>query len=454
VNQSTQSQDKRLTDSLPQEHPLESLLLELRQREQRPGNLFVTNVMNALDAIWEQRARSLLMMIGMMIGVASVIGGITLGQGVGTFLDNSILSQGTTTIQIQEQFNASGGAGTKQPQPLSRRDLQSLGNLPHVTAASPVIQMAGGRPLIYGNKNWLPNSMEAVSTGFQTIQNWQVAQGFWFSQAQQASGDRVVVLGSTTVQHLFGSSVSNPVGRQVQISGQIFRIVGVLAPKGGFDLDDVVFMPYTTAIMRVLQGTNNSFFEIDVSADAVGNINQVVQEINFALDGNHRIPANGLADFQTITAQQQIQQEDQSVMVIGGALLGVAAISLVVAGVGIMNIMLVSVTERTREIGIRISVGARRRDIRNQFLIEALFQCLPGGLAGMLLGVVVGWLLIRVIISAAAGVSISGSIPFGVTPAILVVPFVVSAGVGLIFGLYPAIRASRLDPIIALRRTK
>ncbi|MBA2396152.1 MAG: ABC transporter permease [Ktedonobacteraceae bacterium] len=454
MNQSIQSQDKRLTDSLPQEHPLESLLLELRQREQSPGNLFATNVMNALEAIWEYRARSLLMMLGMMIGVASVIGGITLGQGVGTFLDNSILSQGTTTIQVQEQFKASGGAGTKQPQPLSHRDLQSLGNLPHVAAASPVIQMAGGRPLIYGNKNWQPNSMEAVSTGFQTIQNWQVAQGFWFSQAQQTSGDRVVVLGSTTVQHLFGSSVSNPVGKQVQISGQIFRIVGVLASKGGFDLDDVVFMPYTTAVMRVLQGTNNSFFEIDVSADTVGNIDQVVQEITFALDGNHHIAVNGLADFQTITAQQQIQQEDQSVMVIGGALLGVAAISLVVAGVGIMNIMLVSVTERTREIGIRISVGARRRDIRNQFLIEALFQCLPGGLAGMLLGVVVGWLLIRVIINAAAGVSISGSIPFSITPAILIVPFVVSAGFGLIFGLYPAIRASRLDPIIALRRTK
>ncbi len=179
------------------------------------------------------------------------------------------------------------------------------------------------------------------------------------------------------------------------------------------------------------------------------------QEITTALEQNHRIPKGQPDDFQTQTSTQILQEENQATQAISILFAGIAAISLTVGGVGIMNIMLVSVTERTREIGIRISVGARRRDIRNQFLIEALLLCVAGGVIGLLLGMFVGWLMISVIISALTrGLAGSVQVPLIISPTILILPFAVSVGIGLVFGLYPAVRASRLDPIVAIRRAR
>jgi putative ABC transport system permease protein len=169
---------------------------------------------------------------------------------------------------------------------------------------------------------------------------------------------------------------------------------------------------------------------------------------------NHRIPFGGSNDFEVRTSVQIILQEDQYTQVITNVLTSMATISLTVAGIGIMNIMLVSVTERTREIGIRMSVGARRRDIMNQFLIEALFLCLLGGVISLLIGVLVGWLMASVVVGFVVRSSASGQLPLVITPATVILPFAVSAGVGIIFGLYPAIRASRLDPIVALHRAR
>ena len=435
-----------------QETSLQSLLQELRTRGDDQGSLIGASLGSAVEAVWANRMRSLLTILGIVIGIAAVIGALTLTQGVGAYIDNTILSQGANTIYVWTGGDGNGGSRPQQVQPLSTRDLQSLRNLPHVAAVSPLFYMGG--QVQFGNQNWRPNNIIGVSTGMQAIQNWQMAEGLWFSASDEAGGEPVVVIGDTVAHNLFDASRTDPVGQKILFGNQLFRVVGVLAPKGGFGQDDVVYMPYTTIQTRLFHGENNVFNEIDVEADSRGNIGQVVQEITVTLEVNHHIRSGEGDDFQTQTAVQIIQREDQSTQIITDILTGIAAISLTVAGIGIMNIMLVSVTERTREIGIRMSIGARRRDIRNQFLVEALFLCLVGGAIGLLLGVLVGWLMVGVIIAAVTGTSASGGVPLIITPTTLILPFAVAAAVGMIFGLYPAIRAARLDPIVALRRAK
>ena len=432
-----------------QETPLQSLLQELRTRKNSPGSLIGASFGDALGAVWANRARSLLTMLGIVIGITAVIGAITLTKGVGTYIDNMILGQGANTIDISA--DQSIGPGARPVQQLTPHDLQSLTNLPHVSAISPLIEV--GTQVIYGNQNW-NTTIQGVSTDMQVIQGWQMTGGLWFSPTQQTGGEPVAVIGSTVAQNLFAASGTNPVGQKINMFGQIFRVVGVLAPKGGFNQDDVIFVPYETIQTRLFHGQNDGFVEIVVEADSRSDLDLVKQEITTILEVNHHIPIGGTDDFQTQTSVEVIQQEDQATQVITDLLTGIATISLSVAGIGIMNIMLVSVTERTREIGLRMSIGARRRDIRNQFLIEALFLCLLGGAIGLLLGVLVGWSMVGVIVPAVVGTSVSGSIPLIITPATLILPFAVSAGVAIIFGLYPAIRASHLDPIAALRRTR
>ena len=433
------------------ETSLESLLQVLRVREGNQGNLLGAGIGSALEAVWTNRVRSLLTMLGIVIGITAVIGALTLTKGVGAYIDNLLLAQGANTIYVSPQRGISPSGGLQQGQPLSTRDLQSMSSLPHVSAISPVVGVSG--QVTYGNQNWRTN-INGVSTDMQVIQGWQLARGVWFSPTQQAGGEPVAVIGDTVAQNLFSASGVNPVGQKINMFGQIFRVAGVLAPKGGFNQDDVIFVPYETIQTRLFHGHNVGFSEIDVEADSRSTLDTLNQEITTVLEVNHRIPIGGTDDFQTETSVQIIQREDQYTQIITDVLTGIATISLTVAGIGIMNIMLVSVTERTREIGVRLSVGARRRDIRNQFLIEALFLCLLGGAIGLLIGVLVGWLMVGVVVASILGNGASGTIPLIITPETLILPFAVSASVGIIFGLYPAIRAARLDPIVALRRTR
>ncbi len=429
---------------------LQSLLKELRVRSTQTS-FTGANASSAWEAIWSNRTRSFLTLLGIVIGVAAVIGALTLAQGVGGYFQELIAGQGANTVFFSGSPATTRVTRLRQTHPsLTLRDLQVLTAIPHVVAISPVIRTSG--QIVYGNQNWRTTGIQGVNTDFQTIQDWQLVDGLWFSQAQNVSGQPVAVLGDTVMHHLFDASGAEPVGKQIRIGTQLFRVVGVLAPKGAGQ-DDAVFIPYLAVQQRL---TNSNYFpQVNAQVDSPQNVDQVVEAATFALELNHHIVRGTPDDFQTQTSAQLLQQSSQITSTISLLLSGLAAISLTVGGIGIMNIMLVSVTERTREIGIRISIGARRRDIRNQFLTEALFLCLLGGLIGMLLGIFIGWLVVSVIIGSLVSSSSGGaSVPLVITPTTLILPFAVSSIVGVVFGIYPAIRASRLDPIVALRRAK
>jgi putative ABC transport system permease protein len=418
--------------------PLESMLANLRVRQRRPGSMFVANVGSALEALWANRTRSFLTALGIFIGVASVIGALTLTQGADAYINNEIASLGTTIFvtggTASDKFGVVQGGGSLST--LTPGDVRSLANVSHVSGISPLIST--GEQVVYGRQNW-STQIQGVNAGYQSIQNLQLAQGTWFSGMDDTNGSTVAVIGDTVAHNLFGPSGSNPIGQHIRIRDQIFRVVGVLTvQRGGFTSDDVIYIPLKAAQVRLKNTTTVD--QIFVRADAIANVDQAAQAITSILRQNHHLGSHRDNDFHVQTFTQFLQRAGQGDQVLTFLLVGIAAISLTVGGIGIMNIMLVSVTERTWEIGIRMSIGARRRDIRNQFLIEALLLCLIGGIIGLLLGLLIGWALTN-----------GFGLPFVVTAVTLVLPFAVSAAIAIAFGLYPAIRASRLDPIVALR---
>jgi len=439
AGRAVQPRATRLTKPLPppvRESPLESILQQLHVRRRRPGTMVSASVGSALEAIWENRLRSLLTMLGIFIGVGAVIAALTLTQGASTYVTSRIESLGINTIIVYPGTSNNRGTsqGTGSVQTLTQHDVQSLGKIPHVMAVSPIITV--NAQVVYGSQNW-STTVEGVNTQFQSIQGWDMAQGLWFSDADDLQGSSVALLGDTVAHNLFDASGANPTGQMIRIGTQVFRVGGVLAAKGSGQ-DDVVFVPFNTARIR-LKNTS-TVDQILVESDTTNNVSQVQQAVITVLEQNHHIQRGASDDFGTITFVQFLQRSQQATQALTFLLVGIAAISLTVGGIGIMNIMLVSVTERTREIGIRMSIGARRRDIRNQFLVEALVLCLAGALVGTLLGLLIGF-----------SVTTLFQFPFVVTTTTIALPVVVSVGITIIFGLYPAIQASRLDPIEALR---
>jgi len=417
--------------------PLGSMLAELRIHGRRRGLWAVisTSFASGLEALWGNRTRSILTILGIFIGVAAVIAALTLVQGVNAYITN-LISKGGNTVYVFPFSRTGTVSQGRQGNSITVSTAQSLQRLPHVSAFSPIISQ--NSPVVYGNQNWT-TQVQGVTSDIQTIQDWQVAEGNWFGPIDESQGTAVAVLGDTVYHNLFDTSGDDPIGKQIRIGRNVFRVVGVLAPQGGFlTQDDVIFIPFKTMQLRL----NNTTYvqQVYLQSDTAQNVDQVTQEVTRALEKANRITDPSQDNFTVISSTQILQQIGQSNIILEGLLIGIAAISLTVGGVGIMNIMLVSVTERTWEIGIRMSIGARRRDILSQFLVEALLLCGIGGLMGLGLGLLIGKL-----------VTGAGGLPFVITPFTLLLPFMIAVVISLVFGLYPAIRAARLDPIVAIR---
>jgi putative ABC transport system permease protein len=396
---------------------------------------------SAVRALRANILRSLLTSLGIIIGVGAVIMMISISEGNSANINQRLSTLNPLQLTIRSGSarsagNVRQGGGTAQS--LTQADADAIAQSPNVAFVSPVINANG--QIIFSNQNW-QTSIQGIYPGYQQIGSWAIQEGNFISDPDEQSGKNVAVLGQTVIDNLFPSGV-DPLGQQVRINNVPFTVIGTLVPKGstgfGANADDVVFIPLSTAIVRL----NHSQFvnSIVLTANNPANVNAVQNEVQQLLEQRHNI-ANPLLDDFTIQNLSQVlstvQSTNQSLTIL---LVSVAAISLVVGGIGIMNIMLVSVTERTREIGIRIAVGARPRDVMTQFLIEALVLSVLGGAIGALLGPIGAVLMSR-----------TNSFPFVLDPLSILLAFGVAALVGIIFGFYPAQRAARLDPIVALR---
>jgi len=396
---------------------------------------------SAVRALRANILRSLLTSLGIIIGVGAVIMMISISEGNSASISQRLSTLNPLQLTIRpgsarSAGNVRQGGGTLQS--LTQADADAIAQQPGVTAASPVINANG--QIIFSNQNW-QTSIQGVYPDYQQIGSWTMQEGSFISDSDEQSDKNVAVLGQTVVDNLFSAGI-DPVGQQVRISNVPFTVVGTLASKGstgfGANADDIVFIPLSTAMQRL----NHSQYvnSIVLTANNPANVNNVQNEVQQLLEQRHNITNSLLDDFTIQNLSQvlsTVQSANQSLTIL---LVSVAAISLVVGGIGIMNIMLVSVTERTREIGIRIAVGARPRDVMTQFLIEALVLSILGGAIGALLG-------------PFGAVLMSGTygFPFVLDPLSILLAFGVAAMVGIIFGFYPAQRAARLDPIVALR---
>ncbi|OIQ94139.1 macrolide export ATP-binding/permease protein MacB [mine drainage metagenome] len=396
----------------------------------------------AWTAMGANRLRTILTMLGMVIGVGAVILMLAVGQGAQQQVQASIASMGSNLFIILSGSTTSGGArmGGGASPTLTIADAQAIEELPSVNAAAPA--SPGTAQLVYGPNNW-STQITGTTPGFLTVRDWQLSAGFPFSDSDVRSATQVALLGRTVVQNLFGDE--DPVGKTIRIKNSPYVVLGVLGAKGqsldGRDQDDTVLIPVTTA-QRKLFGTRigGTVRFIMAQADSDDAMTRVETSINELLHQRHRIREGADNDFtvRNLTAMANTAAETAQVM---SMMLGaIASISLLVGGIGIMNIMLVSVTERTREIGIRMAIGARGKDILLQFLLEAIIISVVGCLVGVILGV-----------GGAIAVSKLADMEVLVTVTSIITAFCVAAAVGIFFGWYPARKASLLKPIDALR---
>jgi putative ABC transport system permease protein len=404
----------------------------------------------AFAGLLANRLRSSLTMLGILIGVAAVILLVAVGNGASVQINNQIQSLGANVIFVYPS-NARGAGGVSQgfgtSQTLSMADVDAINSRqqdPDIVAAIPIAQSGG--QITFANQNYFAPTT-GTTVDFPQVRDYQIAEGSFFTQDDVTSQHRVVVLGSTVVTNLFGTT--DPVGQTIKISRQSFRVIGVFAAKGGSGLgsqDNVVVAPITAVWAYLSGGRGKNISQIVASASSPSTVTQAETELTTILLQRHQISDPAQADFQ-LQSQQDILTQANSIATALTLVLGaIAGISLVVGGIGIMNIMLVTVTERTREIGIRKAIGARWRDVLTQFLIEAMVL---SGLGGAL-GIALGTLLAIEAPNIPAIASSTFPPPVVSIPSVLLA-FGVSVGIGLFFGIYPANRAARLHPIEALR---
>lgn len=401
----------------------------------------------ALRAIGANKMRSFLTALGIIIGVASVITMLAIGQGSKRSIQANIAEMGSNMIMIQPGADMRGGVrqDASAMETLKMTDYEGIKNeCNYIKAISPLVSKNG--QWIYGNNN-TPSSLYGINQDYLEIRQLSVDEGEMFTDADIKSSAKVCILGQTVVDNLFPDG-SDPVGKVVRFNSIPFRVIGVLKKKGynsmGMDQDDLVLAPYTTVMKRILAQTYLS--GIQCSAITEGVTDKATEQITEILRRNHKLKdatdtTEADDDDFNIRSQEELASMMNSTTDMLTILLGcVAGISLIVGGIGIMNIMYVSVTERTREIGLRMSVGARGIDILNQFLIEAILLSVTGGLIGVLLGV-----------GASYAVNLIARWPIYIQPWSIIMSFAVCTFTGVFFGWYPAKKAAQLDPIEAIR---
>jgi putative ABC transport system permease protein len=394
----------------------------------------------ALKALNRNKMRTALTMLGMIIGVGAVITMVALGKGAQSTIEEQVKSAGTNMIMVNAGNFSTGGVrmGQGNSTTLIADDANAIKQLPGVQYAA-----AGSNTraqVIAGNQNW-STQVQGTDIDIPAIRNWPTKYGAFFTAQDVASAAKVAVLGTVVSDTLFGPDV-DPTGQIIRVRNQPFKVVGVMISKGqssmGQDQDDTIFVPYTTVQKKLLGVTHIS--NVTVSAAAADQVDQTAESIRELLRVRHKIAPGDGDDFMVRTLEDMASVRTETTKTMTTLLAGIAGVSLMVGGIGIMNIMLVSVTERTREIGLRMAIGARGKDVLLQFLVEAVVISLFGGLVGIALG-----------FGLSAAVQRFAEWPTAIPANAIAMAFGFSGATGVFFGFYPARKAASLDPIEALR---
>ena len=395
----------------------------------------------AINSLFRNKMRTALTMLGIVIGIASVIAMVSIGQASTQNVKSELSSMGSNMIMIMPARQRRGGVdmGMSSSKSLDNKDLESLSkNTRYVSAVSP--NVTTNKQLIYGNNNH-SCSVCGVSPAYLDIRKYELKEGVMFTDEDVKRYNKVCVIGQTVVDELFTNG-ENPIGKSIRFGSIPMTVIGVLESKGqsgmGDDQDDIVFAPYTTIQKRFLGITHFNMMYASATSEEESEL--AATEITYILRSNHGIKSGSDDDFEIRTQEELVSTISSVSSMMTTLLAAIASISLVVGGIGIMNIMYVTVTERTKEIGLRMAIGAHNRDIKLQFLCESVILSLIGGIIGIVFGLIISYVASKFM-----------NMPYVVSQAAIVLSFLVCALTGIFFGWYPAKKAANMDPISALR---